>query len=382
MRKQLYAYAWDFADEGVDAVLDRVKSLGMDGVAIAVSYHAGKFILPHNPKRKVYFPEDGTVYFAPHMDRYGRVKPEPASVVRSSDVLAAVADGCRQRGLALTAWTVFMHNTRLGTKHPELTITNAYGDRLPYTLCPAQSDASDYTLGLVDDLTDNYDLDTIFLEALGFLGFAHGFHHEFFGIRLSACRQALLNICFCDACKARAAQAGIDAERAADMVRAHVAPAFEADMELDDCTAEELAAERPELGAYLRMRCEIVLETLAKVKEIADRRGVKVDYFGPSPCSRALTEGTNISRAAALVDHYVIPVTSPNVAQARSDIGCVKSSVAAEKILLSINLTIDNAPTRQNFADKMRLIAEHNLAGCNIYNYSMAPLSRLDWLKG
>lgn len=382
MRKQLYAYAWDFVDEGVDAVLDRIESLGMDGVAMAVSYHAGKFILPHNPKRKVYFPEDGTAYFVPHIDRYGRVKPEPASFVRSDDVLGAVADGCKRRGLALTAWTVCMHNTRLGSQHPELTITNAFGDRFPYTLCPAQPEAAEYVLGLVDDLVNSYDLDTIFLEALGYLGFPHGFHHEFFGIELSTCRQALLNVCFCDACRARAAKAGIGAEHVAEIVREHITPAFDSDTKLDDCTIEELAAERPELAAYLRMRCDIVLETLAKVRAIADRRGVKVDYFGPSPCSRALTEGTDIAGAAAIADHYVLPVTSPDIAQAKSDIECVTSFVPAEKVILSINLIANSSPTRQNFSSKMDLLTEHGLAGCNIYNYSMAPFSRLDWLKG
>jgi len=382
MSKCLYVYAWDFIDEGTDAVLERIKSLGIDGIAMAVTYHAGRFILPHNPKRRVYFPEDGTAYFRPR-DRYysGPIKPKTASMLGSGDTLAEVAEGCKRFGLSLTAWTVCLHNTRLGTQHPEFTARNAYGDHYLYCLCPAQPPAAEYALGLVEDLTANYSLDTIFLEALGYMGFAHGFHHEISAVRLNASQEALLSLCFCDACAARAAESGIDAAHIAGIVRDQLAPVFSSETDVSSPGFEEIVADEPELAAYLGMRRDVVIELLEKAKEIAGGRGVRTDYFGPSPCSRALSEATDMPRAGAIADRYVLPVGVPDLEAIRSDIECVIGSVPSEKLILSINLGINSTPTRENYLERLSLLGDYSLAGCNLYNYSILPLERMQWIR-
>ena len=73
--KAIYAYPWDLAETGVGAAIDRFLALGLDTVTVAGSYHAGKFLRPHGQTGKVYFPEDGTVYFQPDPSRYGAIKP-------------------------------------------------------------------------------------------------------------------------------------------------------------------------------------------------------------------------------------------------------------------------------------------------------------------
>ena len=50
--KAIYAYAWDLTETGVSAAIDRFRSLGLDTVTIAGSYHAGKFLRPHGKVRK------------------------------------------------------------------------------------------------------------------------------------------------------------------------------------------------------------------------------------------------------------------------------------------------------------------------------------------
>ena len=57
-------YAWDLIDDGVATVAGRARDAGLDTVTLAASYHAGKFLRPHGRSGKVYFPVDGTVYFA------------------------------------------------------------------------------------------------------------------------------------------------------------------------------------------------------------------------------------------------------------------------------------------------------------------------------
>ncbi len=89
-------------------VVDEVGALGLDTVTLAGSYHAGKFLRPHGRSGKVYFPEDGTVYFRADPARYGRIKPVLNSLIRERDILREIADG---RRIAVNAWLVLLHNT-------------------------------------------------------------------------------------------------------------------------------------------------------------------------------------------------------------------------------------------------------------------------------
>lgn len=74
--KAIYTYAWDLAEVGVPAAVDEFRGLGLDTVTMAGSYHAGKFLRPHGKHGKVYFPEDGTVYFESDPARYGAIMPD------------------------------------------------------------------------------------------------------------------------------------------------------------------------------------------------------------------------------------------------------------------------------------------------------------------
>ena len=132
--KAIYAYPWDVAEIGVDAAVDRFLALGLDTVTITGSYHAGKFLRPHGKGGKVYFPEDGTIYFKPDLSRYGAIKPvENAMLSSGQDIVRELS---RQSRMATNVWLVLLHNTRLGLQHPNSVVANAFGDRLIYNLAP------------------------------------------------------------------------------------------------------------------------------------------------------------------------------------------------------------------------------------------------------
>src|SRR4051812_43536824 len=124
--KAIYVYPWDLADEGVAALAGTLQDAGADTVALACSYHAGKFIRPHGCSGKVYFPQDGTIYFRHRQERYGRVQPLPNRLLGELDPLRALAD--QAPSLHRVAWTVCCQNTKLGELHPELTAANCFGD--------------------------------------------------------------------------------------------------------------------------------------------------------------------------------------------------------------------------------------------------------------
>src|SRR5258708_31688670 len=98
----LYCYAWDLAGATGRANQSLIDSLGLDGITLATSYHAGKFIRPGSPTGKGVFPEDGTVYFRPH-GTYGQLQPMVSQVTAAADVLATLTQAGRRR---VHGWTV------------------------------------------------------------------------------------------------------------------------------------------------------------------------------------------------------------------------------------------------------------------------------------
>jgi hypothetical protein len=202
----LYCYAWDLAGAAGRANQSMIDSLGLDGITLATSYHAGKFIRPGSPTGKVVFPEDGTVYFRPHRT-YRQLQPMVSRVTMDEDVLATLTEAGRRH---VIGWTVLLHNTRLGYAHPDVVVRNAWGDPAYYSLCPAQPAVQDYAVRLCSDLAEHYDLAGLALETPGFLPFVHGYHHEFAQLPGNPWMNILLGLCFCDACMAGARNAGID----------------------------------------------------------------------------------------------------------------------------------------------------------------------------
>ena len=144
--RAIYTYAWDLAETGVAAAVDEFRALGLDTVTIAGSYHAGKFMRPHGKAGKVYFPEDGTVYFNADPSRYGAIKPianEPPRRARR----AARTDRAGAAWRSMSGWCCCTI-PRLGMAHPESVVRNAFGDPYFYNLCPSAPEARAYAIGL------------------------------------------------------------------------------------------------------------------------------------------------------------------------------------------------------------------------------------------
>src|SRR5687767_2578764 len=108
----MFVYPWDLVEEGVDRVLGRLAEAGLNTVALTGAYHAGKFLRPHAPIGRVVFPDDGTVYFRPALDRYREtpLRPVMNPLVEREDPFAAVASERAETGIDVAAWMVCLHN--------------------------------------------------------------------------------------------------------------------------------------------------------------------------------------------------------------------------------------------------------------------------------
>ena len=205
--RAMYTYAWDIAEHGVPAISAELGARGINTITLASSYHAGKFIRPRGRAGKVYFPEDGVVYFRHDAKAYGEIRPQPSVLLTEHDVLRELCDA---GAMATNAWLVLLHNTRLGLAHPQATVANAFGDRYIFNLCPSSPAAREYAVALCRDVTAHYPVRGVTLETPGFLPFAHGYHHEFAFMAQNPWFDNLMGLCFCDHCTVGAEAAGID----------------------------------------------------------------------------------------------------------------------------------------------------------------------------
>ncbi|MDQ3656275.1 MAG: hypothetical protein M3457_14515 [Chloroflexota bacterium] len=209
----LYTYAWDLEDEGYDRAVGRIAEAGFTAVNLATSYHAGKFILPHNPRCKVYFAEDGALYFQPDLSKYGRLQPRVSSFVSADgSPVTRLQESAARHGLSYVAWAVCLHNSWLGERYPDTTMHTAFGDPLIHSLSPAHPNVREYLLAMVGDLVARHEAAAIELESPGYMGFTHGYHHEIFGVVVDPVQEELLGISFNPVEIAGATEAGIDAE--------------------------------------------------------------------------------------------------------------------------------------------------------------------------
>lgn len=385
MYKGMYTYAWDLNEEGVETVLERYRSCGVNTITLAASYHAGKFLRPHARKRRVYFPEDGTVYFLPRQERYGAIHPIMNSVLSEHDFfdeLRALAPDMKR-----VAWTVCLHNTELGVRHPEYAVRNAYGDPYHYNLCPAFEEVQEYVATLCADMAELYELDGIALETPGFLPYEHGFHHEFTLLPLNRWVKWLLGLCFSDASVAGAAAAGIDVARLRQQTMDSIDHFFSGAKAVPDETAYEWwiadLVTDPEWAAFLNWRCKVVSDLVARVREAVPKETeLAVIPTVQRPTAASWMEGSDLKRLAEIADVLEIPAYEPSAEAVAIDARDVRRRTGPDA---KLNFIL--RPTYPDLADgaetvaAARVLKEAGAAGLAFYNYGHMALASLDYVR-
>ncbi len=381
--RAIYAYPWDLADEGVANVVAEVAALGIDTVTVAGSYHAGKFLRPHGKGGKVYFPDDGTVYFNADPTRYGTIKPIASRLVRERDVLGELT---RDTRVGTNVWLVLLHNTRLGEMHPQATVRNAWGDRYVYSLCPSCPGAREYAIALCTDVTRTYPVSGISLETPGFLPYAHGFHHEFAMVKTNRWLEGRLGLCFCDHCLTGAEAAGIDARRLQARVREDVNSYLDA---IDDFPGDmgdafwlnDIATDL-ELARFLTWRCSVVTSLVREIRAAvrADAR-VAVIPSVARPTGGAWYEGSDLRALAEVAGIVEASVYERDSARVRADILDTKRRLnGAGQLRGILRPGFPDLQNRSDFVAAAAACRDAGVSGLAFYNYGHLRRSCLAWI--
>lgn len=391
--RSIYAYPWDVKAEGVEPALATIAELGLTAVSVAVSYHSGKFLSPRHPARRIIFPEGGVVYFRPSAARFHDLplRPVVSELVRDEDVLAEIARACRRQGLRFIGWVVGTHNTRLGQQHPEFLARNAYGDAYVYALCPSHDAVRAFLRALIEDLLEQYSFDGLEVESFGYLGFLHGYHHEFYGVSLGVFEHALLALCFCPACERMGRDVGVDVAH----LRAHIRQTL--DRRLADpiergptTAADDTAAlldfllAHAELQAYLRRRCEGVTRMLAELAQLAHQRGVEFACLGPvfaRPTALGWVEGLDPRAIGPAVDRFIVALYFEEAERRAAEAAYVAGLQLPCAVGAAVNLAPPYTRTREDLEMTLQQIARLGFTGVGFANYGMLPGHRLSWIR-
>ncbi len=387
MHLSMWTYPWDVQDLGFERSLhDLREGAGLNTISLATSYHAGRFLQPRSPKRKAYFPEDGTIYFQPTPSRWDSlaIRPKIADrIAQGGDVLGELVRRRDDGGMKVACWTVCLHNTRLGMLHPGAVTRNAFGDPNYYNLCPSHPDARAYVATLVEDVTKIYRPDVIELESPSFMGFAHEFHHEKDGVGLTAEDDFLLSLCFCDACLARAAKAGVDGPRAQETVKRWIVEMCEREIPAPrwpDFPAGGLDhfAPYPEVYDYLMWRFEPVTSLVGEIRARADAAtkvyliDLKDGWLG----------GCDFGKVVEVCDGAILCAywTPPQAVAAL--IGDGRRAVGPDKYLgVGLRAFYPETPNAEALAARASAAVAASADGVNFYNYGLIPEPRLGWVR-
>jgi hypothetical protein len=381
--KAIYSYAWDLADAGIAQAVDEFRDLGLDTVTMAGSYHAGKFLRPHGETGKVYFPEDGTVYFQPNPDRYGAIKPVANRMLKERDVLAELL---AQGSMNVNVWLVLLHNTLLGTAHPQSAVANAFGDRYIYSLCPSAPDARAYAIGLARDVTESYSVSGISLETPGFLPYAHGFHHEFALNRPNRWLDNLLGLCFCDHCVAGAEKAGVAAGRLKAEVAQDVSAYLASDIDFPDDMAEAfwLADIRSDgdLRRFLDWRCGVVTSLIAEIREtVRQNANVAVIPSVARPTGGAWYEGSDLKGQAKAAGIIEACFYEPGAARVKADLFDIKRRLrGAGKLRAILRPAYPDFTNKAEFLAAIAALKEGGVGEFAFYNWGHIRKANLAWI--
>jgi len=386
MHASMWTYPWDVQDIGIDEVIAELGATGIDTVSLATSYHAGRFLQPRSPKRKAYFPEDGTIYFEPTPARWAdlRIQPKVADIVREGgDVLAALIARRDAGGPRVSCWTVCLHNTRLGMLHPDAVTRNAFGDPNYYNLCPSHPDIRAYVGALVEDVSHRYRPDVIELESPGFMGFAHEYHHEKDAVGLTPEDDFLLSLCFCPSCTAAATPAGLDVEAARTVVCQWINEACEREVpqrrlpDFPRCGIEGFRAS-PALYDYLVWRPTPVLALISELRA-RTHQDTKVHLID---LRDGWLGGCELSKIADLCNGVVLCAYAMSPEDVEGLFRDGRRTLGPDRYLgAGFRLLYPEFRSGPELAVQVQSAIRGGADGLSFYNYGLIPRPRLQWVK-
>ncbi|MEA5014329.1 MAG: hypothetical protein VB099_07190 [Candidatus Limiplasma sp.] len=365
MRKRIFLYPWDVAEEGAQKLAQELRSWGVTDVSLALAYHQARMLLPHHPRRRTYLHPSGRVYFPFQADRYGSLRPQYGPLIQAEGegFLSMVQESFGAEGIRVSGWVVLLHNSRLASSHPGHAIQTAFGDCSPSNLCPSSPETRCYARQALRDIAAA-GIREVHLESLDYGGFLHGDHHEMQAYGDTAELDRLMGLCFCPHCLGEAQRRGMDGEalRSQVMRAAQAFLDFSPQPPVDQGLWEEYQALRAEriTGLYRDIR-----------GDCPDMRLLPILWMAQGADPRAV--GVDVRRLEGLVDGAVAAYP-----QGPQDVAPFVERVKAQApgelpVTYGVRLMAPQTLQREDVYATMRAYRQAGVRDMIFYQYGMAP---------
>ncbi|MBI3973134.1 MAG: hypothetical protein HY332_17805 [Chloroflexi bacterium] len=378
-RTIMWAYPWDLSDEEVEPALRAIaQTAKVEAVSLAVAYHVSTYFLPHNPRRAVYFGEDGRVFFQPETGRYEatQLRPKVSEVVEGPNYLPSLVSRMRDHGLGFTAWVVYNYNHHLARTFPECAKVDALGNRYLNQLCPANPHVRAYQVALTGDVAANYRPDYIFVESPGYLAYNYGWSNPKVQAAVAPRDGFLLGLCFCEHCVSAASESGVAAARLKERVAEHLRASLLALPGINPPPADrewQHSAFDGELAGFLAVREQVAADAYEAIAAECRRHGVKV--FGSVPLAES-GDG-DAGRVAALLDRGLASV--PAAGASTDAVRRRKAALRPGADLLAHGHP-GSHPSQTDFVARMLACRDAGADGFGCYNYGLVRPEHLRWV--
>lgn len=376
----MWIYLWDLVDEGYDNVLRRMIENGLTSISLATAYHTGKFLAPHDPKRKVVFLEDGTVYFSPNASLYGRITPMVNSLVSDGHGLSEAKTHADKFGLQTRSWVVCCHNTALGMRYSEIACETAFGDKLFHNLCPSNNDVRFYLNALVRDIA-SYGVETIELEALQFQGYNHGYHHEREGIPLNSGMKFLLGLCFCPSCVQRAKDSRIDFAAVRKFTRETLETHFADPAKLGNQYSGIEKLPQQLFAPFFEWRTSVVTSLIKELAQATTSYRVKLRPMVSLDASAQKMAGVDVQEISGITGGVLALGYVKEGADLRAPLSMLQSQIPGKSLTVGFQLGLPESGGKVEFLDRMNVARGLGISSYNFYNYGLVPQENLSWIK-
>jgi hypothetical protein len=374
----IWAYLWDLEDDGIADSVSLLKGeIGLDAVSVATAYHSFEQLRPNRLGPKLMKADQAAVYFQPESSLYRDtcLRPRVAAMCLQDNPLDQLARAASAKDLGLISWTVCLHNTWLATSYPHCAEQGAYGDHPGWSLCPSSDDVRSYVISLCTDLARNYGVSRIELESCHFGGYGHYHHHLKEGVDLGTVGRYLFSLCFSEGCRARAGALGLDPYGLRSWVAGRLDRVLAGGSPLDGDVAEFLS-EHVELGAYQRMREDVVTDL---VREVRRATGVEISciLMGDPWTTGARRE--RIAAAADLIEVLAYTDTPAVVAQRVQEVASGPDE--ARRLVVGLQAYHPCACSEAALAEQVHSATGAGVTRFSYYNYGIMPRANLEWVE-
>ncbi|HUW83322.1 MAG TPA: hypothetical protein VMZ31_11040 [Phycisphaerae bacterium] len=370
-------YLWDLLDEGVEAVVDRLAGeIGATGVCVPATYHSIDQIRPHEAAHARRYHHEAAAYFQPDRQRYAstRIRASVAGWLGRRNPLSGVCEASRAAGLAVHLWVVACHGSTLVSRYGWAVGKDVFGASLDMGLCPSNPEVRQYVCELVGDVSSNYGAESIVLDS-AFYPPRHAHAHAHSGLEPGCVETFLSGLCFCESCRQRAIDSGLDVEPVVRSVRV----ALERWHSSGRCEPKDLDSYLGRdtlLVEYVAMRCRLIAEWVHRLRSSCSCRLV---YHLPS-C--ATVAGVDVSLLADQVDTCLVTIDGSNVQAVIDHLRQLSAAAGgAGSPAVRVHAYPPRCPDAPSLVRTLAGLADRGVRQVYLENYGLIPTGRLSWLR-